>query len=193
MSHSRWPILTSYDQDHLTRIAMPLGGIGTGTVSLGGRGQLLDWEIQNHPNKGSKGAENYGLRDYGAASLFVLYAKPVGGEPVMRALEGVLEEPYEGSHGSVAGFHGVPRFRECRFDAAYPLGQVTLHDDAVPLSVRLEAFNPLIPGDDKAAVHRSKERLGQRRDIAVFSHVDSPPDQRVPILPSAADIIIELE
>ena len=33
-----WPVLTEYDQDHLARIALPLGGIGTGTVSLGGRG-----------------------------------------------------------------------------------------------------------------------------------------------------------
>ena len=151
MSHSHWPILTSYDQDHLTRIALPLGGIGTGTVSLGGRGQLLDWEIQNRPNKGAKGAENFGLRDYGAASLFVLYAKPVGDEPVLRALEGVLEEPYEGSHGSVAGFHGVPRFRECQFHATYPLGQVVLNDAAMPLAVRLEAFNPLIPGDAESS------------------------------------------
>jgi hypothetical protein len=33
-----WPVLKRYDQAHLARIALPLGGIGTGTVSLGGRG-----------------------------------------------------------------------------------------------------------------------------------------------------------
>ena len=47
-----WPILTRYDHDHLARIALPLGGIGTGTVSLGGRGNLHDWEIVNRPAKG---------------------------------------------------------------------------------------------------------------------------------------------
>ncbi len=47
-----WPILKRYDQDHLVRIALPLGGIGTGTVSLGGRGDLRDWEIMNRPAKG---------------------------------------------------------------------------------------------------------------------------------------------
>jgi non-lysosomal glucosylceramidase len=47
-----WPVLTRYDADHLARIALPLGGIGTGTVSLGGRGDLRDWEIVNRPAKG---------------------------------------------------------------------------------------------------------------------------------------------
>jgi hypothetical protein len=31
----------------LEEIAFPLGGIGTGCVSLGGRGELRDWEIFN--------------------------------------------------------------------------------------------------------------------------------------------------
>src|SRR5580765_5840442 len=38
--------------EHLSEVAFPLGGIGTGTVSLGGRGQLRDWEIFNRPAKG---------------------------------------------------------------------------------------------------------------------------------------------
>ena len=42
-----WPVLKNYDQEHLYQIALPLGGIGTGTVSLGGRGELRDWEIMN--------------------------------------------------------------------------------------------------------------------------------------------------
>ena len=37
-SSADWPVLKYYDPDHLARLAMPLGGIGTGTVSLGGRG-----------------------------------------------------------------------------------------------------------------------------------------------------------
>ena len=37
----------------LDEIAFPLGGLGTGMVSLGGRGQLRDWEIMNRPAKGS--------------------------------------------------------------------------------------------------------------------------------------------
>ena len=44
------PVLRRYEQ--VDRLAMPLGGIGTGTVSLGGRGDLRDWEIMNRPAKG---------------------------------------------------------------------------------------------------------------------------------------------
>lgn len=36
-----WPVLKSYAQDYIHRIAMPVGGIGTGTISLTGRGGLV--------------------------------------------------------------------------------------------------------------------------------------------------------
>lgn len=139
--HPTWPVLTRYDQEHLSRIAMPLGGIGTGTVSLGGRGDLRDWEIVNRPAKGF--VPN--------PSFFALYAKPAGGQAVTRVLEGVIEPPYEGPRGSTVPNHGLPRFRTCSFHAAYPFGQVGLSDPDVPLDVRIEAFNPLIPGDADAS------------------------------------------
>ena len=43
----------AFSGPHLKMIAFPLGGIGTGTISLGGRGQLRDWEIFNRPDKGN--------------------------------------------------------------------------------------------------------------------------------------------
>jgi len=136
-----WPVLRHYDQDHLGCIALPLGGIGTGTVSLGGRGNLQDWEIMNRPAKGYNGGE----------AIFVLYAQPEGKPAATRALEGVLQPPYEGAFGARASYHGLPRFRHCAFEAAYPLGQVALADPDVPVDVCLAAFNPLIPADAEAS------------------------------------------
>ncbi len=138
---SAWPVLTRYDSDHLARIALPLGGIGTGTVSLGGRGDLRDWEVMNKPAKG------YTPRH----CFFALWAKPSGGPAVTRALEGALQPPFEGGFGSTVPNHGLPRFRDCRFLAAYPFGQVELSDADVPLSVTMQAFNPLVPGDVEAS------------------------------------------
>ena len=37
-----WPVFKYYDMEHLLRLAMPTGGIGTGSVSLGGQGDLRD-------------------------------------------------------------------------------------------------------------------------------------------------------
>ena len=41
-----------YQGRELDEIAFPLGGIGTGMISLGGWGQLRDFEIFNRPDKG---------------------------------------------------------------------------------------------------------------------------------------------
>ena len=45
--------IRSFTGNSLQEIAFPLGGIGTGCVSLGGRGDLRDWEIFGKPDKGS--------------------------------------------------------------------------------------------------------------------------------------------
>jgi non-lysosomal glucosylceramidase len=141
-----WPVLRRYDQEHIDKIAFPLGGIGTGTVSLGGRGDLRDWEIMNCPAKGF-----VPLRG-STGPFFALFVEPAGGRSVTRAIEGPIElSGYEESHGSTVPNHGLPRFHNCSFAAAYPLGQVMLSDPDVPVDVRIEAFNPLVPCDADAS------------------------------------------
>ena len=45
-------IIPTYTGSSLQMISFPLGGIGTGTIGLGGRGELRDWEIYNNPDIG---------------------------------------------------------------------------------------------------------------------------------------------
>ncbi len=142
-----WPVLRSYERERLRRIAMPIGGIGTGTVSLGGRGDLRDWEIVNRPAKGFVPQAEVTRTMTHARAFFALNAQTDGRPPVTRALEGDLDPAdFEGALGSDAPHHGLPRFAQASFQAAYPLAQVRLRDPDVPLAVRLEAFNPLVPG-----------------------------------------------
>ncbi len=142
-SASQWPVLQSYDRDHLARVAIPLGGIGTGTVSLGGRGDLRDWEIMNRPAKGF-----IPRSQFNTGPFFAVHARTESGATDTRLLEGPLELfEYEGASGSRAPNHGLPRFRNCGFETAYPLASVNLTDEDALVDARLEAFNPFIPCD----------------------------------------------
>ena len=144
---SDWPVLTRYDRQHVAKIALPLGGIGTGTVSLGGRGQLQDWEIMNQAGKG------YSTVTPGnTAPFFALFVRDAGGKTHTKALLGPLEaHEYQHMEGRPVDHHGLPRFAHATFEAAYPFGQVNLSDSTMPVRVRIKGFNPLIPGDIDAS------------------------------------------
>src|ERR1700749_4105040 len=41
-----------FEGPRLKMLSFPLGGLAAGSIGLGGRGQLRDWEIFNKPDKG---------------------------------------------------------------------------------------------------------------------------------------------
>lgn len=137
-----WPTFRQYGQEKLARIALPLGGIGTGTISLGGRGDLRDWEVMNRPAKGFTPVKDF------VNPFFAIRCQSGREKPITRVAEGPIETcDYEGSHGAPQLGTNLPRFRNCSFDTAYPFARVTLSDPGVPLLVFIKAFNPFIPGD----------------------------------------------
>lgn len=142
-----WPVLKTYEGANLEKVKMPLGGIGTGTISLSGRGGLVDWEIFNEPAKGFVPSTSY-LWPPIYQPAFALRCETADGHRVARLLEGPVPLPeYEGDVGSRAVNQGYPRFCKAVFKAAYPLAQVELLDGGMPVDVTLEAMNPLVPGD----------------------------------------------
>ncbi|MEM1558082.1 MAG: GH116 family glycosyl-hydrolase, partial [Thermoproteota archaeon] len=129
-----------FEGSMLSEIAFPIGGIGTGTVSLGGRGNLRDWEIFNRPGKG---------KDL-PYTFFSIWFKGGGSKPVSRILEARIPPPYRGSHGIPTCYApGLPRFSKVRFKGEYPFAWISFEDENVPLEISLEAFNPLIPLNEK--------------------------------------------
>ncbi|GAB1308884.1 non-lysosomal glucosylceramidase [Urechidicola sp. KH5] len=140
-------ILKSYDKDHLHRIALPIGGIGTGTVSLGGSGELRDWEIMNVP------AKDYSTVTTGNdAPFFAIYTKKMNESPNSKALLGPINTgDYQHYEGRSVNHHGFPRFREASFDATYPFGMVNLSDKTMPVDVKVIGYNPFIPADADAS------------------------------------------
>lgn len=144
---AEWPVLKHYDGDHLYNISLPIGGIGTGTVGLGGRGELRDWQIMNKPSIGYSA-----VTTGNNAPFFSLWVKSPGQPAITSALIGPLDNSeYLQGEGRPVNHHGLPRFEQASFDAAYPFGQVTLQDKALPVKVRIKGFNPLIPGDADAS------------------------------------------
>jgi len=133
----------TFSARNLTMIAFPLGGIGTGTISLGGRGQLRDWEIFNRPDKGN-------MPDYCFPAIWV---QVEGRKPVARVLEARIEPPYERTADGLgsANVPGLPRLEGVNFTGAYPFARLAFHDNRLPVRVRLEAFNPFVPLDTKAS------------------------------------------
>jgi uncharacterized protein (DUF608 family) len=147
-SEPDWPVIARYDADHLRRLALPIGGIGTGTISLAGAGGLRDVEIANRPAKGFRPD----------VATFVVRVAPLDGPdsgdrtPRVKALEGPIDTAlYEGAHGSPAPDHGLPRFRHAAFAASYPFGRVELTDPDFPLAASLEGWNPFVPTDADAS------------------------------------------
>ncbi|MFA5868123.1 MAG: GH116 family glycosyl-hydrolase, partial [Candidatus Bathyarchaeia archaeon] len=99
--------------------AFLLGGIGTGNVSVGARGELRDWEIFNRSAKGQR-------MPYGFFSIAIRQGDRVD----TRVLESRLQPPYAESHG----FHpsttaGLPRFAHSLMRGEYPLCWVELWDE----------------------------------------------------------------
>ena len=120
----------------LRMISFPLGGVAAGSIGLGGRGQLVNWEIFNRPNKGYRPA-------YGFPAI---WAQAEGGKSVTRVLEARIQPPYEGQDGlGSANAPGLSRLESAEFTGEYPLAHIDFEDRSLPVAVKLDAFSPFIP------------------------------------------------
>jgi non-lysosomal glucosylceramidase len=128
--------LRSYAGASAGEAAFPLGGIGTGTVSLGARGELRDWEIFNRPAK----------RRILPSTFVALWAKAEGDRPLLRVVEGPPQPPFRGWNGySHESGQGLPHFQRATLSGKYPIAAVDFEDRALPVTVSLNAFTPFVP------------------------------------------------
>ena len=111
-----------YQGESLTDLALPLGGIGAGSIALGGRGDLREWQIFNVANSAC----------VVPGGFFAVRAQVGQGEPVARLLQ-------------LDGLAGLPSVAAIEYVGEYPLAELRYRDPALPVSVRLEAFSPFIP------------------------------------------------
>ncbi len=156
----------------LEMIAFPLGGVAAGSISLGGRGQLRDWEIFNRPNKGN-------APSYGFPSVWV---QAGDAKPVAKVLESRIQPPYEGSSGlGSKNAPGLRRLSGATFTGEFPLARIDFLDRSLPVRIALEAFTPFIPheADDSGlpiAVlrYRVSNPGKQTAKVAIAFSIDNP-------------------
>ena len=136
-----------YTGNFTKEISFPLGGIGTGSIGLGGDGRLIDWEIFNKPAKGSiNGYSHFAIR-------------AIQGEKIIAAvLNGDIQKDYTGQYTKIPyrgfGFGpfsqkmcGFPHFRNIEFNGEFPVANLNFKDDNFPGNINMTAFNPFIPRD----------------------------------------------
>ncbi len=138
-----------YQKEKTKNISFPLGGIGTGCIGLSGNGELRDWEIFNRPNKNTRNGYSH----------FAIKAT-VGGKSITKILQGDTNENLIGTSCASKGhygfgfgphqntFAGYPHFESVVFDGTFPVANLTFEDKNFPATVRLCAFNPMIPHND---------------------------------------------
>jgi len=112
-----------YSGEHLEYVLMPIGGIGTGTIWLDGQGRLAVWQIFNNYTESR-------IPD----SFFAIRAQAKGQQPVTRVLQTVAEPGWQPVQGLT-------------YEGGYPIARIAFQDQALPVQVRLDAFNPMIPTD----------------------------------------------
>ncbi|MCI0722586.1 MAG: non-lysosomal glucosylceramidase, partial [Acidobacteria bacterium] len=156
----------------LAAIAFPLGGVAAGSISLGGRGQLRDWEIFNRPDK-------HRSPEYAFAAIWVQSGKA---RPLVRVLEASLMPPYQGTHGlAPANAPGLLRLDSATFIGEYPMAKVAFRDSQLPVEVTLEGFSPFVPLDaDESGLplavlrYRVSNPGSEKAAVSIAFAIDNP-------------------
>jgi non-lysosomal glucosylceramidase len=127
----------TYTGENLKSICFPIGGIASGNITLGGRGNIAEMEIFNRPSKGKQ-----------PCMFNMLWVKQKDKNAILKIVEREIFPPFTSGFGlSQEQFPGFSRFKEVDFTGEYPFANLQFKDDEVPLKVELEAYNPFIPLD----------------------------------------------
>ena len=127
---------------------MPMGGIGTGCLSLNGIGGIQDFSIYGKPST----TATQDVWDSSDAAFAVIHLH--GDSPNTKLVEGpfpterIYDQGNQGQGYRKGGFEGMPRFRDCEFHGSYPFSTVSLSDPKFPLQVEVTGWSPFIPLDD---------------------------------------------
>ena len=129
-----------YTNEHLNRVAFPIGGIGAGMFCIEGTGAVSHMSVRNKPDI------------FNEAVMFAAISVK-GMKNGAKLLEGQVPEwKFFGQRGTGNGAagstFGLPRFKNAEFITEFPCCTINLKDSDVPLKVQITGWSPFIPTDE---------------------------------------------
>jgi uncharacterized protein (DUF608 family) len=135
-------------KNELQYIGMPVGGIGCGTVYLGGDGRLWLWDVFN---KNQTGVIYKNVKWHEKIQFNFDFLRPFDGanyvEPVkdVRPLEQGFAVRIEHNGKTIIKKMREDDWDEIAFEATYPMATVRYIDKSLPIEIMLRAYSPFIP------------------------------------------------
>ena len=161
----------SYTGNNLSRIAFPIGGIGSGMYCIEGSGAVSHMSVRNQPD----------IFNEPTCFAAVCIKGTDGTGNIARVVEGPIPEwKYFGlrgsGNGSAGSSYGLPRYDNCTFKTEFPFCTIDLEDDDIVFETSMTCWSPFIPGDEDnsslpvgAMEYTFKNTSGTARE-AVFSY-----------------------
>jgi len=134
-----------YSSDEKLGSGVPLGGMGAGKIEIFPDGTITNFTYRN--NWDCPAAEAVGLNgvDARVGHHFAVWASPMGSKAAGKgrvpcATARLLQ---------TVGAGDVPTVGSIQYEGAYPFARLGYVEPDLPVSVQLEAFSPIIPGESR--------------------------------------------
>lgn len=142
-----------YSDETLRHLAVPLGGIGTGNVSLGGEGGLRQWQLFNQINHRAFVPDSFFAARWSAGQPPLSELRILQSEAALalaRPGTPLVDDDLIPAQQSdlVRRFGGMP---DAEAETSYPFFNIRYRDASSPLAIELEAFTPFVPLDVAAS------------------------------------------
>ena len=157
-----------YEGDHLSRIAFPIGGMGTGMFCIEGSGAISHMSIRHRPEI------------FNEPCMFAaIHVKGINnGSKIIEGQSPTWKRYGQSGSGNGGRYScwGLPRFRKASFLARFPFAEIELMDKDLPLAVTLKGWSPFIPADEDnsslpvGAIEYTFRNTGQKEIEAIFSY-----------------------
>ena len=157
-----------YENDYLSRIAFPIGGMGAGMFCMEGSGAISHMSIRHRPEIFHEPCMFSAIHVKGLANG----SKVIEGQSPLWKRFGLSGS----SNGLGENSWGLPRFRQNSFLARFPFAEINLKDNDLPLDVKLKGWSPFIPADEDnsslpaGAIEYTFRNTGTAAIEAIFSY-----------------------